>query len=149
MKLKKVLADREVKGVLTIEKTESLRNAAKKMTLQGASALMVRDGEKFVGILTKEDLVRSMSMDNVDPVSVPVSQFMTSRMIVASEEDDVEYVMNVMLRHKIGHLPVIVGKTIGGIITKDDILQVLNVEREIRLQWMSDYTGICIGNTVY
>ena len=57
-------------------------------------------------------------------------------MIVASCEDDVEYVMNVMVRHNISHLPVIEGKAISGVISKADILESLNVEQDIELHWL-------------
>ena len=153
MKLKKVLDDRRINTVYAVCRTKALREAARKMIAFNCSALMVTDCEdtpvKYVGIISHSDLVRAMSMESIDLGTVPVSDFMTRQMIVASEEDDVEYVMNVMVRHTIGHLPVIVGKQIGGIISKNDILQVLNVDREITIQWMNDFSGVSAKNSVY
>lgn len=70
-------------------------------------------------------------------------------MIVANVCDDVEYVMNVMVRHNISHLPIIDGKNIAGVISRNDILSELNVERDIELQWLGDYSGASPKTTVY
>ncbi len=153
MKLKKVLEDRRINTVYAVCRTKALREAAKKMIAFNCSALMVTDCEEspdqYVGIITHSDLVRAMSIESIDLGAVPVSDFMTRQMIVACEDDDVEYVMNVMVRHSVGHLPVVVGKQIGGIICKNDILQVLNVEREIEIQWLNDFSGVSAKNSVY
>ena len=57
--------------------------------------------------------------------------------------------MNVMVRHNISHLPVIEGKAISGVISKADILESLNVEQDIELHWLSDYSGVSSKNEVY
>lgn len=104
---------------------------------------------KFTGIVTKSDIVRSVSANTSKPDEDKVDDFMTRQMIVASCEDDVEYVMNVMVRHNISHLPVIEGKAISGVISKADILESLNVEQNIELHWLSDYSGVSSKNEVY
>ena len=104
---------------------------------------------KFIGIITKSDIIRSISANTANPDVDKVDDFMTRQMIVAACEDDVEYVMNVMVRHDISFLPVIEGKTIGGVISRADILESLNVERDIELHWLSDYSGVSCKNQVY
>lgn len=153
MKLKMVLENCKISTVYAVCRSKALREAARKMMAFKCSALLVTDCEenppKYVGIITHSDLVRAMSIESIDLGTVPVSDFMTRQMIVACEDDDVEYVMNVMVRYSIGHLPVVVGKQVGGIISKNDILQILNVEREIEIQWLNDFSGIPAKNTVY
>ena len=129
------------------------RAAAKKMIGAGTDYLMVRakDSEppEFIGILTKVDIVKSLCAENSNPDTDTVDQFMSRRMVVANVGDDVEYVMNVMVRHKISHLPVIEGKSIAGVISRNDILAALNVKQDIELQWLSDYSGAIPKATVY
>ena len=143
MKLQKVLAEKkETQRLYTIESGASLRTAAKKMIGVGTDYLMVRAKEKnppeFLGILTKVDIIKSLCMEHSDPDKDTVDDFMTRRMIVANVCDDVEYVMNVMVRHNISHLPIIDGKNIAGVISRNDILSELNVERDIELQWLGN-----------
>ena len=127
--------------------------AAKKMIGAGTDYLMVRakdtEPPEFIGILTKVDIVKSLCAEDSDPDTDTVDKFMSRHMVVANVGDDVEYVMNVMVRHKISHLPVIEGKSIAGVISRNDILAELNVKRDIELQWLSDYSGAIPKATVY
>lgn len=154
MKIKKTLADKIDRKLCMIESGATIRDAAKKMTGMNTGSLMVVEKDnaeelKFAGIITRSDIVRAVSMEGSNPDTDKVDDFMTRRMIVAAEDDDVEYIMNVMVRHNISYLPVIEGKTIGGVISRADILESLNVERDIELHWLSDYTGVSRKNEVY
>ncbi len=153
MKLKKVLAEKQDKKLYVIESGSTVRDAAKKLVGMNTGCLMVVEKNteplKFTGIVTKSDIVRSVSANTSKPDEDKVDDFMTRQMIVASCEDDVEYVMNVMVRHNISHLPVIEGKAISGVISKADILESLNVEQNIELHWLSDYSGVSSKNEVY
>ena len=112
MKLQKVLSEKkETQRLYTIESGASLRTAAKKMISLKTDYLMVKAKDRtpaeFIGILTKVDIIRSLCMEKSNPDTDTVDDFMTRRMIVANVNDDVEYLMNVMVRHNISHLPVI------------------------------------------
>ena len=112
MKLQKVLSEKkETQRLYTIESGATLRTAAKKMISLKTDYLMVKAKDhtpaEFIGILTKVDIVRSLCMEESNPDTNTVDDFMTHRMIVANVNDDVEYLMNVMVRHNISHLPVI------------------------------------------
>ena len=114
-----------------------------------SSGAKEKNPPEFLGILTKVDIIKSLCMEHSDPDKDTVDDFMTRRMIVANVCDDVEYVMNVMVRHNISHLPIIDGKNIAGVISRNDILSELNVERDIELQWLGDYSGASPKTTVY
>lgn len=154
MKLQKVLSEKkETQRLYTIESGATLRTAAKKMISLKTDYLMVKAKDRtpaeFIGILTKVDIIRSLCMEKSNPDTDTVDDFMTRRMIVANVNDDVEYLMNVMVRHNISHLPVIDGKNIAGVISRNDILAQLNVERDIELQWLADCSGASPKLTVY
>ena len=153
MKLKKVLEEKCDKKLYVIDSGSSIRDAAKKLIGMNTSYLLVIEKNvtpmKFMGILTKTDVTKSLCLNEKTIDTNIVDDFMTRSMIVASGEDDVEYVMNVMLRHHISFLPIIEGKAISGVITKADILESLNVERDIELRWLSDYTGVSNQCQVY
>ncbi len=153
MKLKKVLEEKREKKLSLIESGATVRDAAKKLISMDSGYLMVvekgAEPPRFVGIITQSDVVRAVSMNTSKPDTDTVDDFMTRQMIVASGEDDVEYVMNVMVRHHISFLPVIEGKAISGVISKADILESLNVEQDIVLHWLSDYSGVSCKNEVY
>lgn len=102
MKLQKVLSEKkETQRLYTIESGATLRTAAKKMISLKTDYLMVKAKDhtpaEFIGILTKVDIVRSLCMEKSNPDTDTVDDFMTRRMIVANVNDDVEYLMNVMV----------------------------------------------------
>lgn len=145
MKLSKIIAEksRDV-PVPAIDYRASLRDVARMMEEKHISALMVTDQDHFdplhyKGIFTVLQFVEALSRGaNPDD---RVENHMITRMIVATGDDDVEYVVNVMIRHKISHLPVIANKRVAAIISMADILEIQNIEKDIQLHWMSDFTG--------
>ncbi len=153
MKLRKVFAEKKDKKLYSIESGATIREAAKKITgIKTGYLMVVKNGDepiRFLGILTKSDLLRAVAPDGADADRILVDQFMTKNMIVANAEDDVQYITNVMLRHNVSYLPLIDGKNIIGVLTHEDILESLNVEQDIELHWLSDYNGIDFKNRVY
>lgn len=157
MKLSKVIAEKKDAGVLfTISKDATLRDAAKKMVANRTGYLLVTEIEQkdhlnYAGLFTYVDMIRAIGMENANLDTTRVESFMTKRLIVASNNDDVDYVMNVMLRHDITHLPIIQEKRICSVVSRSDILNSINDEKDIELQWLSDYTGNPSGsrNQVY
>ena len=144
MKLGKVLAGKkDGQRLYTIESGATIRAAAKKIVSLKTGYLMVRakdvEPAEFIGIITKYDIIKSLCFDNSDPDKDKVDDFMTRKMIVA----------NVMVRHSLSYLPVIEGKQIVGVLSRSDILAELNIERDIELQWLSDYSGASPKVSVY
>jgi len=154
MKLGKVLAGKkDGQRLYTIESGSTIRAAAKKIVSLRTGYLMIRlkDAEpaEFIGIITKFDIIKSLCFDCSDPDKDIVDDFMTRKMIVANVIDDVEYLMNVMVRHGLSYLPVIDGKQIAGVLSRSDILAEINVERDIELQWLGDLSGASPKTEVY
>jgi len=151
MKLSKVLADKRNADFTTTTTDTTLRDAAKEMIAHKTTVMLVTDKNTpesllYAGLISFTDLVMALGKD-VDMDTAKVENYMTRRMIVANINDDVEYVMNVMLRHDIAHLPIINGKKVCTIISQSDILNSLNVEKEIQIQWLNDYVGVPAGDT--
>lgn len=154
MKLSKVLAEKKIAGkVYTIDSGSTIRATAKKLCSLRIGCLLVvvpgSDPAKYVGIVSERDIIRSVSDDNVDINVVKIDEIMTKNMIVANKDDDVEYVMNVMTRHKIRHIPVIVGKNIGGVVSIGDIVDSIKEQQDIEVHWLTDVTGTSDRSDVF
>lgn len=154
MKLSKVLAEKNISGkVYTIESGSTVKDAAKKLCSLRIGCLLVVEPNKtpasYIGIISERDVIRAVSADNVDINVLKVEEIMTKNMIVANKDDDVEYVMNVMTRHKIRHMPVIVGKTIGGVVSIGDIVDSIKEQQDIEVHWLTDFTGASERSDVF
>ena len=101
------------------------------------SGTPVVDSEKMVGIVSLEDLIRSMRKNELDS---PIKNYMTTSVIAARSYDPVVEAIEMLTKHHVGRLPVVDEKeNLVGIITKGDITSgVLNAlqkdyqEEEIR-----------------
>lgn len=152
MKLAKILAEKEKKGLITISADATLREAARKLCEHKIGSLLVTDPAdptKYVGIITERDILKNCCCEERCNITGKVSEIMTKNMIVATSQDNVEYVINVMTRHHIRHLPVIHEHKIVGMISMTDIIHALHQEDEIKIHYLSDFGGGTYGNFVY
>lgn len=152
MKLAKILSEKKMQGVISISADATLRDAAMKLCEHKIGALLVTEpGTKdtYVGIISERDIIRSCCHFEKPAVELKVADSMTKNMIVATSDDNVEYVISVMARHKIRHIPVIQGNKIAGIISMGDIIKEMYNADEIKIRRMSDFFGGTYGSKVY
>ncbi len=86
---------------------------------------VVDDNNRLVGIVTASDLdlfFSTASSPGVVKRQYRVDQVMTTPVITVPPDYPLEEAAQLMLKHKIGGLPVMEEEQLGGIITRDDIL---------------------------
>lgn len=90
---------------------------------------MVDGNHLPIGIVTDRDLVVGALAENEDVDLLRVGDVMTRNPIMASETEDLEGALEAMRRKAIRRLPVVNAEgELSGILTLDDVLQVLNRE---------------------
>ncbi len=152
MKLGKILSEKKQKTIFSVPSDASLRDAAKKLCEHSVGALMVTDPadpSEFVGIVSERDIIRRCCSEDRCNSADNVGAIMTKDIIVATSEDNVDYVISVMARHKIRHLPVIHEHKIAGIISMGDIVSSIRKEDEIRIRHLSDFSGGTYGSSIF
>jgi CBS domain-containing protein len=110
-------------GVRTICSHDTLQTAANVMERGGFRRVPVVDGGKLVGILSDRDIrAHSRYLTRVTAAMTPDPKTVTPEM-------SVEDAARLMIKHKIGGLPVVEGGKLVGIITATDVLKAfLDVE---------------------
>ncbi len=156
MRLSKVLSEKTggVRGkVFTIDSGSTIRQAAEKFCENKIGSLLVVQPDsnppKYLGIITERDVIRLCCGNDNFPSATKVDDVMTKRMIVASQDDDVEYVMNVMTRHHIRHLPIIGKNSIIGVVSIGDIIEAIRNAEEVEIRHLSDYNLGTHANEVF
>jgi len=107
--------------------------AARLMKARRISSLgIVQDG-RLVGIVTTRDLSNRVLAEGRDP-SRPVSEVMTADPLALAPSSLGSDVLHMMLEHRFGHLPVVEGGRIVGMITQTDLtrFQAVSAARLIR-----------------
>lgn len=106
----------EIDGQMTVEE------AAKMMVEKKIGALIVKEGENPVGIITKSDMVSKVVAQGKDSKGTNISSVMSKPLLSKDQ-----YVMRseaneFMLRNRIKYLVVTQAKKIVGIITAKDLI---------------------------
>lgn len=120
MSLRKV-GDLMSKPALVCAPDDKVRQAAELMRDRKVSSLGVVEKGSFVGLITTRDLASRVVAEGLDPAVTPVSAIMTQQPLGLPEDALGSDVLNFMLEHGVGHLPVVDGDRLVGIVTQTDL----------------------------
>jgi CBS domain-containing protein len=104
-----------------IAPTDSVTDAVAKLVGLGIGSLVVYQDGKMVGLVTERDVVRGMMSHGCDLKDARVSKIMQTEPVVANADDSVDYARDVMTKSHIGHLPILEGDKLLGIISFHDV----------------------------
>lgn len=100
---------------------DSVQSAVGKMVELGIGSLVVMKNDEMVGLLTERDVVHGMVRQGCDLKDAEVSTIMVTEPVVASADDTLDYARDVMTKSHIGHLPILDGNKLLGIISFHDV----------------------------
>ncbi len=107
--------------VLTLALTDTLEDAAKKMTLRRVSSALVMNQDALLGIITDRDL-RSRALAKGLPVDTAVQSIMTSDPRCIESRATLFDATLLMTREACHHLPVVDQGRVVGIVTTSDLM---------------------------
>jgi CBS domain-containing protein len=114
------VADLMARKPVTLGPDASIRAAAIKMRDSHVSSLGIVEGGVFQGIVTLRDLSNKVLAPGLDPAS-PVAGIMTRDPVTLSPDDLGSDILHIMLERRIGHLPVVEGTRLVGMVTQTDL----------------------------
>jgi CBS domain-containing protein len=117
MKISEVMT----RDVITVQADQTAREAANFMLTDDAGSIPVSDGERLIGMITDRDIaVRGIAKGHGP--DTPVRELMTSGLICARLDDDVEEVAMRMSEAQVRRLPVIdENENLVGIVSLGDL----------------------------
>ncbi|HRK77025.1 MAG TPA: CBS domain-containing protein [Thiobacillus sp.] len=105
----------------SIAPTDPVSSAVAKLVGLGVGSLVVLENGEMVGLLTERNVVQGMLKQGGDLKDAKVSTIMVSEPVVANADDSVDYARDVMTKSHIGHLPILDGNKLLGIISFHDV----------------------------
>ena len=115
MQVSEVMSDAPV----MVDRLAPLWRAAAEMRTWGVGAVLVRDGERLVGILTDRDIAVRAVANRADRASV--YQAMSAPVHTVAPHDDIDVAVQLMSQHRIRFLPVCTNGDVVGVVTQADI----------------------------
>ena len=107
--------------LFTAQADEILEVAADRMSWHQVGALPVLEGQRLVGIITERDLTAALA-EGADPVTTPVSDYMTPAPEVLQPDNELADAAHLMLQLGVRHLPVVRCGQVVGVLSIRDVL---------------------------
>ena len=120
--------------VRVVAPEDTVAYARNQMIKHKISRVLVMEGDRLAGIITKKDL--AYRLRNTDPIwrrrpidRIPVSLLMTPAPLVVDPETSIRDLAALMLDRMISGIPVVNSGEVVGIVTKSDILRSASVQK--------------------
>ena len=111
------------KNVKTIPVEATLKDLSQSFIDQGVSALLVTDGENYVGIVSDKRLSREGVAKGLDMETTTVRAIMRSEMLMIESDQPVRAAQAMMKANGVRHLVVTEAGEIVGILTISDLIR--------------------------
>jgi CBS domain-containing protein len=135
--------------VVTIGADRTVHEAVCALNEHRIGALIVTDESGVCGIITERDILREcgercthlvkLRKRAHTPCPTLVKNLMTTDLIIGVPDDDLNYVMGVMTKNRVRHLPVLDDGELVGIISIGDVVKALVDESAFELQMLKGY----------
>ena len=149
MQIKDILQEKGT-GVVTIDAAQTVHEAIIELNRHGFGALVVvGEGGQIAGIVTERDILKCcgdncthlMNSQTKERTLCPVhvQDIMTKDLVIGVPSDDLNYVMSVMTKHRIRHLPILENGKLAGIISISDLVNAHFEENIFESRTLKDY----------
>jgi CBS domain-containing protein len=132
MRIRDILQGKGTK-VVVIEADRTIHDAIGKLNEHSIGALVVTgEDEEILGIITERDILKKCGEHCVRLDESPaqegtacptlVQDAMTKDLVIGVPDDDLDYVMGIMTKNHVRHLPILEKKRLVGIISIGDVV---------------------------
>ena len=127
-------------AVLTVMPEQALAETARLLyDKRIGSVLALRPDGSIAGVVSERDIVRGIAKMGLEVLERPVTEIMTSKVVVCSPKDDMVNVMACMTDRRVRHLPVLDGDTLMGIISIGDVVKARMADLESESESLREY----------
>lgn len=139
MNVESILSDKGDPEVRTIEPGRTVREVIARLVQHNIGSLVVVEDGEPVGIVTERDILRCCAdrPDRLDETRV--EDVMTRDLIVGEPGDEIDYVMGVMSKNRIRHLPILRDGRLAGMVSIGDVVNIQLHETRYENRHLKDY----------
>ncbi|NIR46397.1 MAG: CBS domain-containing protein [Gemmatimonadetes bacterium] len=139
MRIREILR-KKGSDVVTIEPSASVQDAIQALVDHNIGGLVVTASNgSVVGIITERDILRESAERSDRLKETKVADVMTKDVLIGVPDDDLNYVMGVMTKNRIRHLPVLDESGLVGIVSIGDVVNSHLSQTEFENRMLKDY----------
>ncbi len=112
------------KALISVNPTTTASQIAKMMEQGGIGAVLVKENDNLVGIITDRDFATKITANNL-PFDTPVGKIMSSPLITINHDESISTAAEMMTSKKIRKLAVSENGNIVGLVTSTDLVNQL------------------------
>ena len=131
--------DKKGSGTHAVPPTATVMEELELMATHDIGAVLVKDGERLVGIFTERDYARKVAIKGLSSKDATIGELMTPNVCTITPSHTIDDVMSIMTQNRFRHLPVVDHGKITGIITIGDVVKSVIAEHEATIQQLSSY----------
>lgn len=139
MKRVKDILDVKGREIYSIEPDASVYDAMKLMADKEIGSLVVMEGTKLVGLISERDYARKVILMGRSSKSTQVREIMTTRVVYAQPEQNIEECMALVTEKRVRHLPVIDEGRLVGVISIGDLVKSIISEQKFIIEQLERY----------
>lgn len=139
MKAKDILEGKGTRVITTSENTLLVDVMAIFFANKVGSLLVVDKFDNIMGIVAPNDVLKAVHL-NLDRVpEMQVKEVMVTDLIVATPDDDIDYIQNVMTDNRVRHIPILDGGKLIGLVSIGDVVKAQMTEKNVENRYLKDY----------
>jgi CBS domain-containing protein len=129
------------KEIWSVSPDTTVFDALKIMAEKDIGAMPVMDGKKLVGIFSERDYARKVILKGKSSKNIPVSEIMSTNLIVITPNQTTEQGLALMTAKHIRHMPVIQNEKLVGFISIGDLVKSIIDEQNLIIDKMGRDIG--------
>jgi len=134
----KNLLERKGNQVWSISTEATVYDSIKLMDEKGVGALAVVIEDSLVGIISERDYARKVIIKDRSSKGTKVKDIMTRQVYHTAPDQTIDECMVSMNKHKIRHLPVLLGKKLVGMVSVSDLVKAIIEDQKYTIKQLEN-----------
>lgn len=138
--LVRAMLESKSRNIITATVDTTVDHAMDLLIEKNIGCLPVVEGDlRLIGIVSDKDIFRKIHQTKGDYHSLKVGDLMSTELIVGLPEDDLEYIVGLMSKNWIRHIPIVDKDKIVGLISSRDIIKAETKRTQIENRYLRLY----------
>jgi CBS domain-containing protein len=125
--------------VFSVSVNDNVLKALKVMAEGDTGAVLVSDGDQYVGIFTERDYARDGELKGRCAKDTLIKDVMTETLFSIKPETTMNECMELMIRRSIRHLPVVSNAHVVGLVSIRDVVRAITEDNQSTIDNLENY----------